>query len=460
MGKRIVAVHLTGRDAGIAVAEASLRSLRIVELARAPLPPAGSHLTVAERAADLVVASLPATAVLFRMLEFPFGDRRRLDQAVGPSLEEHLPLTLDDCRSAYDIARDERPYRVLAGMVPQQQFDEQLRRLESVGLAPARLVWAPTAALSAYAAVLATRGGGAFVIHCDGDSVVVAALVGGSLHGLRVHPMCEHKRLARNVAWTIRTLETDARDVLIGGVGADELAPVLAEALPAKAVSLAGAEAPPVELPETEDWTLHATALGLALSAGGESRAPTLAFSTGSESTASPSARRAELRPLAGWALAACVLAASAFAMDTVRLSRRTHALEAEADRIVGQVLPSAAGAPGRRIKLELRAAELDRRLNAGGAPSGISALGTLAALSQAVPKQVAVEFDFYLYDPPEVRVRGHGDDFEDVTKLERALEGSEAVESVEANNVRAAVSGAGVDFDITIRLATGEARS
>ena len=72
----------------------------------------------------------------------------------------------------------------------------------------------------------------------------------------------------------------------------------------------------------------------------------------------------------------------------------------------------------------------------------------------------MAVEFDFYLYDPPEVRVRGHGDDFEDVTKLERALEGSEAVESVEANNVRAAVSGAGVDFDITIRLATGEARS
>jgi len=394
------------------------------------------------------------------MLEFPFGDRRRLDQAVGPALEEHLPLTLDDCRSAYDIARDERPFRVLAGMTPREQFDETLRRLESFGLAPAHLIWAPTAALSAYAAVLADRGGETVVIHCDGDTVVAAVLAGGSLLGLRIHPMCEGKRLIRNVAWTIRTLETDAHEVLVGGVGAAQIAPVLAEALSEKAVSLAGTEAPPIELPETEDWTLHATALGLALFAGGESQVPVLAFPTGTEFIASPGARRSELRPLAGWALAACLLAASAVVMDTVRLSRRTHALEAEADRIVGRVLPSAAGAPGRRIKLELKAAELERRLNAGGAPGGISALGVLAALSQAVPKQIAVEFDFYLYDPPEVRVRGHSDDFEDVTKLERALEASEAVESVEANNVRAAVSGGGVDFDITIRLATGEARS
>ncbi|RMF25108.1 MAG: hypothetical protein D6760_01795 [Deltaproteobacteria bacterium] len=459
MGKRIVAVHLTSRDIGLAVAETSLRSLRVAALERNPLGEPEAARIPPELRPDVTIASLPATALLFRILEFPFGDRRRLDQAVGPALEEHLPLALDDCRSAYDLVSEQRPFRVLAGMIPRHELEERCRRLEALGLAPARVVWAPSAALSTYAAALTAQYPDAIVIHCDGDAVVVAAFSDGRLSGLRIHPTCDTERLVRNIAWTIRTFENSAREVFIGGIGAGRLSEALAAAVTEKTIAAAADQPPPLQIPATEDWTAHATSLGLVMAAGGQTDAPALTFPVAPEME--PAAGRwRELRPLAAWGAAAVVFLLLAFVFDTARLSRRAGALEAEADRIVRQVLPAAAGAPGRRLKLELRAAELERRLGAGAAPGGVSALGTLAALSQAVPKQVGVEFDFYLYDPPEVRVRGHGNDFEDVTKLERALEASEAVESVEANNVRAAVSGGGVDFDLTIHLATEEERS
>ncbi len=439
-------MHLHGRKAALVVARASLRRLSI-ERGEAAL--GVQEAASAASGADLAVACLPAAAAMFRILEFPFGDRRRLDYAVGPALEEHLPVSLDDGVVAYDLLNATAPYRVLAALVPEQVLAEHRKALAEIGLAATRAAWAPTAAAATYASAVGPSD--CVIVHRDIDSITVAAFEAGRLAGLRIHLPTEGSRLARNVAWSVRTLDPRSRRLVVGGVDRASLRAELASSLddfelaePAEAGAVAGLE------PDL-DWSVVATPLGAVLAAAGTAPHTALWFPLAPQPTPVAGGAPASWRSLAAWAGACALCLAVAAGLDAARVAKRCHALEKAADQIVARVLPAAAGKPGRRLKLEMRLAELERRAATGGA--GPSAVATLAAISKAVPKQVKVEFDTYLYDPPEVRIRGHAGDFEDVTKLEQALEGAPEIASVQANSVRAAVSGEGVDFDITVRL-------
>ena len=104
MNSRILAVHLTGERLCLVSAESTLRSLRvesIVDLQRDRAMSLGRLFPGASW--DRVIASIPATAGAFRFLSFTFRDRRRLQQAIGPALEEHIPLELEQCLTAWDF---------------------------------------------------------------------------------------------------------------------------------------------------------------------------------------------------------------------------------------------------------------------------------------------------------------------------------------------------------------------
>ena len=147
MANHILAVHLAAGHIGFGVAESTLRSLRVTALGRME---AGSTMfadLVSDRNWDRVVASVPAEAAVFRILDFAFHDRRRLGQAVGPALEEHVPFSLDDSVASFDLVGPGRHGSVLAVMAQRAALESHLETLHAYDIWPQRLIWAPSATL-------------------------------------------------------------------------------------------------------------------------------------------------------------------------------------------------------------------------------------------------------------------------------------------------------------------------
>src|SRR5512137_2176214 len=103
MANNILAVHLGAESVALAVAQSTLRSFRIQLLAVLEHGSEAIADIVKSRSWDNVVAGIAPDAVAFRLLDFPFRDRRRLGQAVGPALEAHVPFSLEDSAPAWDF---------------------------------------------------------------------------------------------------------------------------------------------------------------------------------------------------------------------------------------------------------------------------------------------------------------------------------------------------------------------
>jgi hypothetical protein len=73
--------------------------------------------------------------------------------------------------------------------------------------------------------------------------------------------------------------------------------------------------------------------------------------------------------------------------------------------------------------------------------------------MSASVPRELEVEFDTYVYEPPGVRLRGQGASFETVTLLQQALQANERFREVAVSDVRAAVGGEGVVFEVRLQI-------
>ncbi len=453
MPTRILAVHHTAHHVSFAVGESSLRRLHVTALGRVD---AGSEVLrqlASERAWDRVVASLPADAAVFRFLQFPFHDRRRLSQAVGPALEEHVPFSLDESRIAFDLAGRQSQSPVLAVMAPTSAIDAHTSLLQSHGVEAERLVWAPSAALALYG--LAAGEDATFAaVEVGDEGAVVACFERRRLTGLRVLHRADRETLVRNLVWSLRTLNPPAR-VIVGGSLAMDLTGSLAEALSGFAVEQLPFDCP-IELDEgaAPGWRGCVTPIGLVLAATGQLGSPLIEFSLHATSESELNdARQAALR-LAPWAAVAVAGLAIAGGFEYASLRRQTAALEEQALTLARSVLPGGTAGPGLLTKLQMRAAELERQHNEAGGPGvEMSPLQVLAAMSASVPRDLDVEFDTYVYEPPGVRLRGQGGSFETVTLLQQALEANDRFRDVAVSDVRAAAGGEGVVFEMRLQF-------
>jgi len=455
VANHILAVHLDGDEVSLAIAESTLRSLRITTLARAAL---GSQIladVLASQRWDRVVASLPGQSAFFRILEFPFHDRRRLSQAVGPALEEHVPASLDDSTVVFDFTSRERHSAVLAAMLSKQSVDEHRQRLADAAITPARLLWAPTVMLEAYRRAVGAEAEFT-AIDLDHQGATIACLENGRVTGLRVLAKAPDEVLLRNIVWSLRTLEPGNDRVLIGGARALELHPRLAEALGGSHIETLP-EACPVEIADrTTSWRRSTTAVGLVLAAGADVEPPLIEVAAhgADDLEHARSELNAAARSLAPWAGLALGLALTAGALDYARLHRSSAALEARAESIFREVMPPGSQGPGQLIKMQLRLRELEHRQGeiAGSGPAS-SPLAVLAEMSAALPVELGVEFDTYSYDPPMVRLHGQGNSFETVTRIQQALTASGRFGDISVSNVRSSVSGDSVEFELSVRL-------
>ncbi len=459
MSSKILAVHLSPRRLCTAVAESTIGTFRVTSLGDAQ---AGTDEEIAAKLGagewDRVVASLPADRALFRFLTLPFSERRRVAQAVGPALEEHVPLSLDEAKVAWDFAAADpgNIAPVLAAMAPRADVTRQLDRLSRAGLTPSKLIWEPVATAEVYRRAIDDPTGFT-AIDIGPDGAVVAALSPAGLHDLRLVGHSDPDLMVRNLAFTLRAMPSRSGRIVIGGAFGARAREPLARALGGLTIEELPAECP-LEGIDDPAWREATPAIGLLHAATGSVSVPVIDFGQTTSAWSGP--LRDGIQPLVPWAVAAAALALTAGLIDYARLSGHVGELDRRAAAIFREAVPGDRSDKARRLKMEMRLRELQGIAEGSGTATGsASPLAVLSAVSGAVPDDVAVELDTLQHAPPTVRMTGKGESFEAVTRLEEALSASGRFESVAVKDVHAAVNGAGVDFQVELRL-LGESRS
>jgi hypothetical protein len=452
---QILALHLGAGHATAVTAESTIRTLRVTGFVAGASDDPGLRELTQSRSWDRVLCTLPANAAFFRFLDLPFRDRRRLAQAVGPALEDHVPVSLDDAATAFDVAGPARAGRSLAAMARHTAIDQRIAEIEAIAATPTVLVWQPSAVIAAYRRAVAADGPW-LLVDVGLDCTVVASVGGDEVLGVRVVGAATETEFVRDLRWAVRTLEPAGERLVLGGPLWETAAQAVANALDGYRVECLPEDCPLAPAPAMRGvWRNLTTTVGLVLIAAGEAESPVLSFAAGGTQPDDARNRwREAAQVLAPWAIVTVVLLAAAIALDYGRLYRETSRLERTAERIFASAMPGVPGGMGRRTKLELKRDELEgRHAELSGSASREGALGILVAMSQAIPPDLGVEFETYAYDPPNVRMRGQGSSFEVVTRLQQVLRESTPFQNIDVGDVRSAAAGAGVEFELTIRL-------
>lgn len=446
MSSKTLVLERSGDRVAGAVVESSIGSLAVPRVfetdAGASLPVAGPW--------DRVVALVAGEAAAFRVLELPFRDRRRAADAVGSLLEDRVPLSLDESTLGWDWTGPARQGRVVAALAPRARLEEDTTTARNLaGLAPQRLLWAPTAVVAAYRRALGETETFALVDVSAGGAVV-ASVAGGEVEALRIVAPSAPRTLLRNLAWNLTTVAAPGSRVVVGGGAAKAIASELErmaadfrfEPLPA---------ACPVAGYRGGDWRSETALVGAILTVAGEASSPLIDFRADAASGLGGLDWRgmeSELRPLARWAAAAAALGLLSIGLDYASLLSQRSALAAGAERIYASAMPSPSGGSGRRVKLEMRLSELSGRAAASASAGAAgSPLALLAAVSRAIPRSLDVVVDQIDQSPASAKIAGHAAGFETVTKMQQALAKSGEFARVEVKDAHAAVTGGGVDF-------------
>ncbi|HXC52658.1 MAG TPA: hypothetical protein VN634_17375 [Candidatus Limnocylindrales bacterium] len=457
--KTLAVTSHAGRTTG-AVIESSIGSLVVSDVF--DLDSTGPARIPVRGPFDRIVATLEPEAAAFRILTLPFRDRRRISQAVGPALEGHVPLSLDDGVLAWDFTRPAAATStVLAAIAETSRVAETKARLVELGIdgEPQKLLWAPSVIVMAYRHAVGERESFSIVDFGDGGALV-ARIEEGSLSVLRVLAPCDDELLLRNVAWSLAAVPGDPLRTFVGGRGGSRLIDALRARLPEHSFEPLPVRAP-VQGFEGRDWREMTSLAGLLLAASGDAISPVIDMETGAGSIFGVQTLReiqSEAGPVLRWAAAAAILAVIAVGIDYVQLFAERRILAGRAEQIYASAMPSGSGGAGRKIKMEMRLRELSGKAETAGTGGGGSPLSLLAALSRDIPKSLDVVVDQVDHAPPSAKVAGHADSFEAVTKMQDALEKGGAFSRVEVKDVHAAVSGTGVEFLLELTTNTAEA--
>lgn len=475
MSSKTLAVTVeAGRLTG-AVIESSIGSLKVTEVFDVAVAAGETPLLPTSGPFDRIVATLPSEAAAFRILDLPFRDRRRVAQAVGPALEEHVPFSLDDGVLVWDFVAAggmsvpapaggaTAGASVLAAIAETSRLEAAGARLTGLGVegSPERLLWFPSVVLTAYRRAVGEDASFTLVDIGDGGAIV-ARIEGGSVTAMRIVAPCDDDLLLRNVTWSLATVSRggDAGRTVVGGRHGARLGPAIAKRVTGMVVEALPVSSP-VEGLGGRDWREIPALVGLVLAASGDGLAPVLDFEAGAGSFLGVGTLRElqeEARPLLRWGAAALALAVLAIGLDYVQLFAERRTLAGRAEQLYTSAMPSGSGGVGRKLKMEMRLRELTGKAEAAAGGGAGSPLALLAALSRDVPKSLDIVIDQVEHAPPSAKVAGHAASFEAVTKMQEALQKQGSFARVEVKDVHAAVTGGGVEFLLELTTAASGA--
>ncbi len=150
MAHRILGLDIGQRRVKVAVVDKSVRQTQLIGFDSEPVAcPYGeteleaairSLLSRVRKADEVIVAGMPATDVLHRVLSFPFQDRKAIVEAAAFELETHIPVDLEE--SVIDhivVGRHAEGCEALVVAAPRARVQQRIELLRRVGAEPRQL---------------------------------------------------------------------------------------------------------------------------------------------------------------------------------------------------------------------------------------------------------------------------------------------------------------------------------
>ncbi len=474
MPQRIIAVEIAGERVRAAAANRTWNTFEFVGVFEAhqqpdetDLAPALIRLIQKSGRPDILISALPSEAVTKRILELPFGDSRRLHQAVPFALEEHLPFPVDGAVVAFTrLGAEGNRSLVLAAFARKQELRNHLDLLTRAGLDPKTVTLTPYALAAMFArARNGTRPTPHLVIESEHDSTsmvlldlegiprVMRTVGGGMVNADGAAPSPAQTTPVVNAlrqTMLAHAAELENADLIITGPGA---AMPRIRALLAEAVSLTPREAREFDCSAMfgatrPDITRFGSAVAMLL--GELPSKPVDLLNFRQADFAFHGRTRGDLTPFYTPAiLAACVvfLIVLNFASGMIGKLHRMSVLNSEIASIAAPVLGESNPADPMG---ELRSgiASMNKRLRLiGGNVARSSPLETLRAVSDAIPPRFAVQMEDMQVDANGLQVTGIADSFTAVDEVKQALDQSGNFGTIEVTHARAGNDEKKVEF-------------
>jgi Type II secretion system (T2SS), protein L len=450
MAQRILALELADDRVEAALGErvwSSFALLGTFQSERAEdepdLAPALRRLLSQTGIPDLVVSALPGELVAKRLLDLPFTDRRKLDQAVPFALEEHLPFAIEEAVVAYiSLMRHEKNSLVLAALVRRDDLRAHLDLLAEVGLDP-KTVTLSSLALSSL--INRTRNGNGhepashLLVEFEHRRTSVVLLDNGGVpRALRTLPVgldpaldAQHADSSAGaiIAAVRQTMlsheaEPGATDVIVSGPAAaskevrDRFSRELA--LPIHGVEDLDCSA--LLGRQDRHWIRQASSVAMLLGEMPNNPMPLLNFRAGEFAF---QGRTGDLTPLYTSGLIAAALGVLLVLHVILNIVTNVHhlnLLNRETAIAAAPVVPAVAGDRAKHA-VALRLAAARKRLGLlGGSGGPASPLDTLLLLSRAIPGGLGIDLDEMGIDDTGLKLSGKADSYATIEQLRKAL--------------------------------------
>ncbi len=477
MAQRILALEYGGDEVRAALAERSWNQFALIGVfsdRRAADEPdltnAFARLLMKTGAIDVVVSALPGELVAKRLLELPFHDRRRLEQAVPFALEEHLPFPIDDAVVSFaTVGRAGNDSLVMAAMARKDDLRAHLTLLARSGLDPKTVT---LSALALPALLARTRNGtphshllldietsrtSIVLLDPSGAPRVVRTLIALlDLSNGRPHLGPESASILNAARQTMLSgggAEAERPDVILTGPLSSERA-VREEISRELSATVRGAE----ELDcagifegLTPDAMRFAGCLSMLLSELPAAPVHLLNFRSGEFAFRGRVAQ--DLAPLRKTGMLAAAVMGAALLHWVVSIAGGYHHVGIIDRQIAAAAAPALGASPPAAVSTALTngLAEMSKRMHLIGASGADgSPLEVLRTVSVAIPSDLSLDIDEMSVDESGLKIGGKAQSFGAVEEVKKALAASGAFENIQVINTKGGNEGGRVEFTLT----------
>lgn len=404
---------------------------------------------------DRVAACLNTVGSYFRLLEFPFGDSKKIETALDLEMSSQLPTNEGLVCDFLAPRQRDHDFSVPAAAVKRTAVTDILHVVQRAGQPLHLLDLSPFA----YAAGLAEPVPEGILAVVLQNEVTVAQVEAGEVISFRAMPRrpkdnVEHlaAMIHRDYIAFARSLgENQLRLFLIGEGAGEELVQALKEmglesAYPS--LEMEGGRIAPDMLP----------AAALALRAALPPRIRQFNFLKGNLAPKNEwSGFRLRLIALAGLIGLTAILAATGAYLNYVQQSKQAEMLRKETVSIFRQTFPQIQTIVDVPSQMRSKIDELRTRARLLGSGQSRSALNVLREISTRLPAEVKFDVRELVYGDDQLHIDGTTSSFDAINKLSQALEASTLFEQSQIADAKMGLDDGRVDFRLNLKIALEE---
>lgn len=476
MPNRILALDPHGSQLVAVVVETSFRSYQIVGYFSEPRDPTvrlGEQLrnfvSRHPMAADTVLSALPGDAAVYRFLELPFRDWRKLQQTVPFELESQVPFAVDEAIVDFQVLNKTADgTRVFAALAPKSRIDDHLKILAEAGLDPAVVDFAPLTTLNVLQLFEGDRPERYAFLHVSAARGTFAIYRSGQLEHLRVIDVAGEPPVPaflREIVWSLKSLnggppsghDVELRALLVGGSSGPELLELLRSQVGLTVQRLEDLPLRQVPAALHGRQGTYAPALGLALR--GIADAPTLGLNFRRESF---SYRRGQeqmqgtVTRLAVLSAVVLVLFALWQGVSYYQLSRQYDELRDVVRQAFHEALPNTPVVDeAEQLQQEIKKLQKQQQQLGFGPTGPVSPLEILRQISEHAPTEPRMNVDDLAIDVDGVHLRAKTSSFEAVETIRKKIAESPLFGEVQVKEPRTTADGK-VEFRMNLLLGKG----